>query len=258
MTLDKIRPQQRNANKHTQRGMGMLEQSIQNDGFIGAITVAADDETFDGSARLEVLAAAFDGVEPIVVESYGDRPIVHRRLDIPNASDPRAVRLGVAANRIAQVNLDFDPAMLAGLQLEADLSSMFLPEEISGWSLPDDDSGGGSDGDLGDHGPPPSDGSLLALAKITIAEPTHQVTGGDVWHLGNHVLICADVFRQWHQWIGWLQDPAVFVPYPGPFIVFGDKLQDQRLVLVQPDAYIAGHILDQYVAIHGEGTVTRG
>lgn len=47
---DEIRPQRRNANRHTERGMAALEQSIDQDGWIGAITVAADGETFGGSA----------------------------------------------------------------------------------------------------------------------------------------------------------------------------------------------------------------
>lgn len=55
-SMTKIRPQKKNANRHTQRGMGMLEGSIQQDGWIGAITTAADGETFDGSARVEVTA----------------------------------------------------------------------------------------------------------------------------------------------------------------------------------------------------------
>ena len=48
-----IRPQRKNANRHTQRGMQALERSLDQDGWIGAITVAADGETFDGSARVE-------------------------------------------------------------------------------------------------------------------------------------------------------------------------------------------------------------
>lgn len=51
-----IRPQRKNANRHTPRGMGLLEGSIEQDGWIGAITTAADGETFDGSARVEVTA----------------------------------------------------------------------------------------------------------------------------------------------------------------------------------------------------------
>jgi len=125
--------QRENANRHTQRGMQALEQSIQADGWIGAITVAADGETFDGSARIEVGATTgFDAVEPIVVRSRGDRPVIHIREDIPSADDPRAKRLGVAANRVAQLNLDFDPAVMAALAEEIDLSGLFRPEEMAG------------------------------------------------------------------------------------------------------------------------------
>jgi ParB family chromosome partitioning protein len=128
--LTNYTPQKRNANKHTQRGLGALETSIQKDGWIGAITVAADGETFDGSARIEVGAATgFDDV--IVVESDGTKPIVHRRIDIPTADDPRAVRLGYAANRVAALNLDFDPAViLADLDAGMDLSALWNEGEL--------------------------------------------------------------------------------------------------------------------------------
>src|SRR5687768_15044517 len=115
-TIDDIRPQRRNANRHSQRGMGQLESSVQSDGWIGAITVAADGETFDGSARVEVAGSAgFD--DPIIVESDGSRPIIHVRTDIPTADDPRAARLGIAANRVAQLNLDWDPDVLSDLSV---------------------------------------------------------------------------------------------------------------------------------------------
>lgn len=113
--LGDFRTQRRNANKHTPRGLGMLEKSVKTDGWIGAMTVAADGETFDGSARLEVLADAMPEAEPIVVDSDGTRPVVVRRTDIATADDPRAVRLGLGANRIAQVDLEFDAAVLADL-----------------------------------------------------------------------------------------------------------------------------------------------
>ncbi|MEM9949484.1 MAG: hypothetical protein AAF810_25925 [Cyanobacteria bacterium P01_D01_bin.36] len=50
--LSTLLPQQNNFNKHTQRGMGMLERSIGEVGWIGAGTMAANGEIFDGSARL--------------------------------------------------------------------------------------------------------------------------------------------------------------------------------------------------------------
>lgn len=128
--LGDVQPQRRNANKHTARGLGALEQSIQQDGWIGAITVAADGETFDGSARIEVgTATGFDDV--IVVESDGSRPVVVKRVDIPSTDDPRAVRLGLAANRVAQLDLDWDASLLAELAADMDLSQLFREEEMA-------------------------------------------------------------------------------------------------------------------------------
>jgi hypothetical protein len=122
--LTSLKPQVRNANRHSARGLGALEKSIQADGWIGAITVAADGETFDGSARIEVGAVAgFD--DAIVVRSDGSRPVVHIREDIPNADDARAKRLGVAANRVAQLDYDPDPALLALLAQEVYLSGLY-------------------------------------------------------------------------------------------------------------------------------------
>lgn len=133
--LTDIRPQEANANRHTERGMKALEQSIQADGWIGAITVAADGETFDGSARLEVgTATGFGDTEPIVVRSDGSRPVIVVRSDIPSADDPRAKRLGVAANRVAELNLEWEPGVLAELAEEA--SGLFTVEEFAVVSQP--------------------------------------------------------------------------------------------------------------------------
>lgn len=140
-----IRPQAENTNAHTQRGMGVLEGSIQQYGWIGAPTVAADGESFDGSARLEVGAALgfdmdaaepqiieSDGTRPIIVRSRGQQPVIHQRMDIPNANDPRAKALGVIANRSAELNLVYDAGVLAGLADDGiDLSGLFFPDELS-------------------------------------------------------------------------------------------------------------------------------
>lgn len=125
-----IKSQRTNANKHTARGMAQLERSIQADGWIGALTVAADGETFDGSARVDVIGSAgFD--EALIVESDGSRPVIVKRTDIPSADDPRAVRLGLAANRVAQLNLDYDLDVLAGLAADVDLAGLWTDDEMT-------------------------------------------------------------------------------------------------------------------------------
>lgn len=153
----KITPQRRNANRHTQRGMGLLEGSIEKDGWIGAVTVAADGETFDGSARVEVTERMGMLDDPIVVDVDGSRPVVVRRTDIPNADDPRAKRLGVAANRVGQLNLEWEPDVLAELAADqdVDLGAYFFADELALYSEPSADEWGGALGALpeGDRAP---------------------------------------------------------------------------------------------------------
>lgn len=109
----------------------MLDQSIAQDGWISAITTAADGEVFDGSARLETAYTRFgEGVEPIVVEIDGTRPVILKRVDIPSAKSAKAKRLAIAANRIAQVDLQWDAEVLGTIATEVDLSGMFFDVEL--------------------------------------------------------------------------------------------------------------------------------
>ncbi len=172
-TLQHITTQRVNANKHTPRGMGELEKSIGERGWIGAITAAADGEVFDGSARREVLETA--GLEdPIFVETDGSRPVVLIRTDIPTADDPRAKQLAVEANFIAAHNFAADADVLVGLKAELDLSGLIRPEEwdaLLATSPPEPGAGG-------DEGEEPN-----------FDAPT-EVQSGDIWQVGPHTVAC--------------------------------------------------------------------
>lgn len=175
--LTDVLPQRQNASKHTERGMGMLGDSIQKDGWIGAITVAADGETFDGSARIETgVAAGFD--DAIVIESDGTKPIIHRRTDIPNADDPRAKRLGIAANRVPQVNLEWNPDILAELAPE-EIKGMFSDKELAEI--------------LSQTGvEPPTTDAEVDIDKAAELQQKWQVATGEVIQIGRHRLMCGD------------------------------------------------------------------
>ena len=178
-----IRPQTKNANKHTQRGMTALESSIRQDGWIGAITVAADGESFDGSARIEVTGTHGMLDNAIIVETDGSRPVVVKRTDIPTADDERAKRLGIAANRVAELNLDWDttvldemltldPTMLDGLFTSDEVAELIPPPLIAE----------GDGGDDDDFDATPADEN----------EPT-RCRMGDLWLIdGKHRLLCGD------------------------------------------------------------------
>lgn len=130
--LSDVREQKRNSNRHTVRGSGMLEHSIRKNGVISAITTANNLETFDGSNTLANCLDIFgDEVEPIFVYSDGSRPVVHVRTDIETADDPRAVELGVAANRVAYVDYDPDIELLLEIDEEIGLGDLYFEDELA-------------------------------------------------------------------------------------------------------------------------------
>lgn len=130
--LSDFRSQTVNANKHTQRGMAVLENSMTDLGYTAPMIACADGEIIDGSARHETAANVFGSdAEPIVVESDGKRPIVVKRTDIKNAQTKLAKKISLVANRAAEVNLEWEPDALASLlkDLDAeDLSKLALTD----------------------------------------------------------------------------------------------------------------------------------
>ena len=182
--IDKFKPQRVNANKHNPRGMKALDDSILQDGWIGAITTAADGETFDGSARLETLQQG-EGADPIVVEIDGTRPVILKRLDIANADDPKAQRLAIAANRVAELNLDWDADILAELSQEIDLTGLWSDEELSNLLASSQESGEGS-GEEDEE----EVSDLIDEAESGAIES--RVSLGQIWKLGRHTIACGD------------------------------------------------------------------
>jgi DNA modification methylase len=177
--LSNFKVQRVNANRHTQKGLRELENSIQRDGWIGAQTAAADQEIFDGSARLEVAEDKFDGVEPIIVESDGTRPVIVVRTDIPNADHPKAKRLAIGANAIAKIDLDFDPEILAALANEDPAIANLLKQDADFSKL------------LQEPKEETADAGELVDRAAELQEKW-QVQRGDVWQIGKHRLMCGD------------------------------------------------------------------
>lgn len=93
--------------------------------YVAPMTAVADGEVIDGSARLVTAETVFPDVQPLVIEHDGTRPVIMVRTDIPNADDPRAVRIALEANRIAQLDFAIDPAVLADIAAE-------MPDIVAG------------------------------------------------------------------------------------------------------------------------------
>lgn len=159
-----------------------------------------------------------------------------------------------------EIARNWEPAYLDILRELGDAGQ--LPVSVDGDDLDAILADAGVDGHEGrdaplDEGQEPR-GSLLELAAIARAEPRHIPIRGEVWQIGEHVLVVADLYTDWAIWAPYLTGAGdVFVPYPGPFVCFSQLATERRLVMVQPDYYVAGHMLDEWENIHGEGSLVQ-
>jgi len=93
--------------------------------------------------------------------------------------------------------------------------------------------------------------ALLELVEISMAEPRHVLERGDHYTLADrHHLICDSVISGWAQWAPLLRENSLFCGYAGVFVPFSKMAGAHELVMVQPDSFIAGHILDRYEEVH--------
>lgn len=132
VSIADLQPDPANANRHTERGLGMLDHSLRQYGAGRSILADRQGRVIAGSATLE--RAAELGLEIEVVRTRGDKLVVVQRedldLDDPESADAR--ELAIADNRIAEVDLDWDgPALIALQERETDLTAFFLDEELA-------------------------------------------------------------------------------------------------------------------------------
>ena len=111
-------PDDANMNKHTQRGVKYLENSMRRRGFFRPIAAAGKgvENPVVKAGNLTQETAVNIGLdqEAIFVYTDGTRPIVHVRTDIaPDSAE--AAALALEDNRIAEESLNWDIDVLAAL-----------------------------------------------------------------------------------------------------------------------------------------------
>ena len=128
--LSALTPDDRNANKGTQRGTGMLEDSLRKYGAGRSILTDKNGRIIAGNKTAEG-AASIGLDEAIVVRTDGNRLVVVQRTDL-DLDDPKARELAIADNRTGEINLDWNADELQALIDDGvDLSGMFGLEEIA-------------------------------------------------------------------------------------------------------------------------------
>jgi site-specific DNA-methyltransferase (adenine-specific)/modification methylase len=179
--LADLRPHPANPNRHTERGSGMMENSLRQCGFGDSLTVDKDGVVISGNQRLETLAD-IQMENPIVVQSDGSRPIVHQRTDL-SIKDKRARMLSIYQNRVAELNLEWSPEILKSLAEDVDLGRFWTEKELT-LLIPDLEV---------TEGPAPQ------LDKAAELQKKWKVKRGQIWEIPSktavgkcHHLMCGD------------------------------------------------------------------
>jgi len=115
-------PDPSNANRGTERGRALLEQSLRQYGAGRSILVDRNGRIIAGNKTLQT-AGEIGLDDVIVVQTDGKQIVAVQRMDLNLATDEAARMLAYADNRVGQIDLDFDPEQLladmtAGLPLE--------------------------------------------------------------------------------------------------------------------------------------------
>lgn len=105
-TLASLKPDQRNANKHSEYGTRLLEQSIKKSGLGRSIVISKQGTIIAGNGVAE--AAGAMGIEDVeIIDSDGSKIIAVRRTDIDDNSE-EFFRLALADNIVAKANIVMD------------------------------------------------------------------------------------------------------------------------------------------------------
>ena len=172
-SLDDLQPDPLNANRGTDRGREALRRSLHTYGAGRSIVIDKRGRILGGHKTVE--QAKHLGLPITVVPTTGQELVVVQRVDLDARTDPRAQELALADNRVAELDLDWDPAVLQQLeQAGVALEAFWTPEEFARLLAPE--------------GPEAQTDENTVLAPPT----TTTIRRGDVFQLGRHRLACGD------------------------------------------------------------------
>jgi site-specific DNA-methyltransferase (adenine-specific) len=163
-----------NANKGTARGRALLSKSLASYGAGRSVLVDKHNRVIAGNKTVEQARAA--GMKSIaVIEADGSMLVAVRRGDLDLKKDAGAKELAIADNRVAELDLEWDPEVLASLDIN--LKQFWNELELAST--------------LGDFAPE----AYAPPAKIDQADELlkkWRTERGQIWQIGPHRLMCGD------------------------------------------------------------------
>lgn len=171
-TIGDLMPDTQNANQGTSRGRALLDRSLRTYGAARSIVADGEGRVIAGNKTLAQAAAI--GMPIRVVQTNGEELVVVQRTDLDLMHDPRARELALADNRVGELDLSWDPAMLKQHVAEGvKLSDLWFDEELE---------------KLLGEGIRPG----LTEDDRSVRPRATDIQTGDLFSLGPHRLLCGD------------------------------------------------------------------
>jgi DNA modification methylase len=170
LVLDK-----KNANRGTKRGRELLGQSLGKYGAGRSVVVDRNNRVIAGNKTVE--AALVAGMKSIsVIETDGTSLVAVQRGDLDLVKDKKARELAIADNRVSEVDLEWNPEVLASL--DVDLKSFWGDNELNSLLK-----------EFRSIDPEAPEPRIDQAAELQKKWKTAQ---GQIWRIGNHRLMCGD------------------------------------------------------------------
>lgn len=165
--INELKFDDKNFNKHTQQGMGLLEKSLREFGAGRSILIDKNNNIIGGNGVVEVAGQiGLDDVQ--IVESDGTKIVAVKRTDI-DLHTKKGRKLALADNATAKVDIEWD---------EENMRSELSDDEIAEWV----------DEDWNDE---PNEVIEDEAPEVDESEPAKSELG-KVYQLGEHRLMCGD------------------------------------------------------------------
>jgi hypothetical protein len=165
----------KNANKGTKRGRELLEESLEKYGAGRSAVVDRNNRVLAGNKTVEAARAA--GMKSIaVIETDGSSLVPVQRGDLGLRKDRKARELAIADNRVGELDLEWNPEVLASFDL--DLRQFWNENEFN--ALRKDF----RSNEL--SAPEPK------LDQVGELQKKWKTKHGQIWEIGNHRLMFGD------------------------------------------------------------------
>src|SRR5271154_1487128 len=166
---------EKNANRGTKRGRQLLGKSLEKYGAARSVVVDRNNRVIAGNKTVEAARAA--GMKSIsVIETDGSSLVAVQRGDLDLKRDKRARELAIADNRVGELDLEWNPEVLASL--DVDLKQFWNENELNALLK------GFRSSDL--SAPEPKIDQAAELQK------KWKTRRGQIWQIGRHRLMCGD------------------------------------------------------------------